>query len=266
MSCAHTSEGITFEEENIWLTLSFFYSRVCTHKAGLIRKYGLNICRQCFREKSTDIGFIKVRIHKPTHFRARPATDMRSGVITCRRLTYCHSTAKCNAPIVGSVVAARQAEEDESIMAGVSGGACNAILHGFNGSYYRTWNEARPLLADQRKKSKAVSCRPNEIIVLMLMKYWCRSSLAVFCKTSIVCPLHVVVRDPMHIEYVQLQSCEAESWSSDMAALQGHAKFSMFPCLTPAAYRAREQRDEYSNSIGCVRILEGGSPFFSNDS
>lgn len=38
-------------------------SRVCTHKAGLIRKYGLNICRQCFREKSTDIGFSKVRIH-----------------------------------------------------------------------------------------------------------------------------------------------------------------------------------------------------------
>ena len=36
------------------------YSRVCTHKAGLIRKYGLNICRQCFREKSSDIGFTKV--------------------------------------------------------------------------------------------------------------------------------------------------------------------------------------------------------------
>lgn len=35
-------------------------SRVCTHKAGLIRKYGLNICRQCFREKSQDIGFTKV--------------------------------------------------------------------------------------------------------------------------------------------------------------------------------------------------------------
>ena len=29
-------------------------------KAGLIRKYGLNICRQCFREKSQDIGFTKV--------------------------------------------------------------------------------------------------------------------------------------------------------------------------------------------------------------
>src|SRR6266498_2404802 len=37
-------------------------SRVCTHKAGLIRKFGLNICRQCFREKSQDIGFIKVRL------------------------------------------------------------------------------------------------------------------------------------------------------------------------------------------------------------
>ncbi|KAI1414557.1 hypothetical protein M434DRAFT_399570 [Hypoxylon sp. CO27-5] len=35
--------------------------RVCTHKAGLIRKYGLNICRQCFREKSADIGFVKHR-------------------------------------------------------------------------------------------------------------------------------------------------------------------------------------------------------------
>ncbi|KAK3952504.1 ribosomal protein S14p/S29e-domain-containing protein [Pseudoneurospora amorphoporcata] len=35
--------------------------RVCTHSAGLIRKYGLNICRQCFREKANDIGFTKVR-------------------------------------------------------------------------------------------------------------------------------------------------------------------------------------------------------------
>ncbi|TLS27886.1 hypothetical protein PpBr36_01593 [Pyricularia pennisetigena] len=35
--------------------------RVCTHRAGLIRKYGLDICRQCFREKAADIGFVKVR-------------------------------------------------------------------------------------------------------------------------------------------------------------------------------------------------------------
>lgn len=40
--------------------IDIVYSRVCTHPAGLIRKYGLNICRQCFREKSADIGFVKV--------------------------------------------------------------------------------------------------------------------------------------------------------------------------------------------------------------
>ena len=28
---------------------------------GLIRKYGLNMCRQCFREYSKDIGFVKYR-------------------------------------------------------------------------------------------------------------------------------------------------------------------------------------------------------------
>jgi hypothetical protein len=37
-----------------------YFSRVCTHPAGLIRKYGLNICRQCFRENSAAIGFTKV--------------------------------------------------------------------------------------------------------------------------------------------------------------------------------------------------------------
>ena len=40
-------------------------SRVCKHRAGLIRKYGLNICRQCFREKSADIGFTKVCTDPP---------------------------------------------------------------------------------------------------------------------------------------------------------------------------------------------------------
>ncbi|KIH88414.1 hypothetical protein SPBR_09016 [Sporothrix brasiliensis 5110] len=38
-----------------------FCSRVCAHRAGLIRKYGLDICRQCFREKANDIGFVKHR-------------------------------------------------------------------------------------------------------------------------------------------------------------------------------------------------------------
>lgn len=54
-------------------TNGFVYSRVCTHPAGLIRKYGLNICRQCFREKSADIGFVKVRmpciLRTPLHCR-----------------------------------------------------------------------------------------------------------------------------------------------------------------------------------------------------
>lgn len=36
-------------------------SRHCAHQAGLIRKYGLDLCRQCFREKAAAIGFQKVR-------------------------------------------------------------------------------------------------------------------------------------------------------------------------------------------------------------
>lgn len=53
----------TREEEHELTTIlsHLLNSRVCTHTAGLIRKYGLNICRQCFREKSADIGFVKVR-------------------------------------------------------------------------------------------------------------------------------------------------------------------------------------------------------------
>ncbi|CAK3806439.1 40S ribosomal S29 [Lecanosticta acicola] len=53
--------------ESVWYSRPRGYGkgargcRVCTHKAGLIRKYGLNICRQCFREKSLDIGFTKHR-------------------------------------------------------------------------------------------------------------------------------------------------------------------------------------------------------------
>ncbi|KAK3499263.1 ribosomal protein S14p/S29e-domain-containing protein [Neurospora hispaniola] len=43
--------------------------RVCTHSAGLIRKYGLNICRQCFREKANDIGFTKWKIRGVTNER-----------------------------------------------------------------------------------------------------------------------------------------------------------------------------------------------------
>ncbi|EEA24732.1 40S ribosomal protein S29 [Talaromyces marneffei ATCC 18224] len=53
--------------ENVWYSRPRTYGkgsrecRVCAHKAGLIRKYGLLVCRQCFREKSSDIGFVKYR-------------------------------------------------------------------------------------------------------------------------------------------------------------------------------------------------------------
>ena len=36
-------------------------SRVCNNRRGIIRKYGLDICRRCFREYANDIGFVKYR-------------------------------------------------------------------------------------------------------------------------------------------------------------------------------------------------------------
>lgn len=34
--------------------------RTCGNNNGIIRKYGLNMCRQCFRQYAGDIGFVKV--------------------------------------------------------------------------------------------------------------------------------------------------------------------------------------------------------------
>ncbi|WWC66535.1 40S ribosomal uS14 domain-containing protein [Kwoniella pini CBS 10737] len=51
---------------NVWFSRPRNYGkgsrqcRVCAHQAGLIRKWGLDMCRQCFREKSKQIGFYKV--------------------------------------------------------------------------------------------------------------------------------------------------------------------------------------------------------------
>lgn len=53
--------------ENVWFSHPRHYGkgsrkcRVCASHSGLIRKYGLDICRQCFRERATDIGFNKYR-------------------------------------------------------------------------------------------------------------------------------------------------------------------------------------------------------------
>ncbi|RMZ92490.1 hypothetical protein DV736_g268, partial [Chaetothyriales sp. CBS 134916] len=64
---SHPTYTANMSHESVWYSRPRTYGkgsrgcRVCTHKAGLIRKYGLNICRQCFREKSQDIGFLKHR-------------------------------------------------------------------------------------------------------------------------------------------------------------------------------------------------------------
>ncbi|KAJ3115925.1 Alcohol O-acetyltransferase [Phlyctochytrium bullatum] len=49
------STELTERNKELHLTVSQL-----KEEAGLIRKYGLNICRQCFREYSKDIGFLKV--------------------------------------------------------------------------------------------------------------------------------------------------------------------------------------------------------------
>ncbi|XP_034809740.1 small ribosomal subunit protein uS14-like [Pan paniscus] len=36
--------------------------RVCSNQHGLIRKYGLSKCSQCFRQYAKDIGFIKLNL------------------------------------------------------------------------------------------------------------------------------------------------------------------------------------------------------------
>ena len=33
--------------------------RFCARRDGLVRKYGLIMCRQCFREKAPELGFRK---------------------------------------------------------------------------------------------------------------------------------------------------------------------------------------------------------------
>ncbi len=32
---------------------------LCDRKRGLVRLYGLNLCRQCFRDKAMELGFKK---------------------------------------------------------------------------------------------------------------------------------------------------------------------------------------------------------------
>ena len=32
---------------------------LCDRKRGLVRRYGLNLCRQCFRDRASELGFKK---------------------------------------------------------------------------------------------------------------------------------------------------------------------------------------------------------------
>ncbi|EGI68302.1 40S ribosomal protein S29 [Acromyrmex echinatior] len=60
--------------QNIWYSHPRKYGqgsrscRACANRHGLIRKYGLNICRQCFREYAADIGF-KKNLHMKAYTR-----------------------------------------------------------------------------------------------------------------------------------------------------------------------------------------------------
>ena len=42
--------------------LRLCYSRVCSSQTGIIRKYHIFMCRQCFRDQAHLIGFRKVRL------------------------------------------------------------------------------------------------------------------------------------------------------------------------------------------------------------
>ncbi|KAH9539619.1 hypothetical protein CY35_15G066400 [Sphagnum magellanicum] len=43
--------------------------RVCGNSHGMIRKYAINCCRQCFRIYYKEIGFVKVHLSVPlSHF------------------------------------------------------------------------------------------------------------------------------------------------------------------------------------------------------
>ena len=35
--------------------------RICQARQGLIRKYGIDLCRRCFRDHADAIGFLKFR-------------------------------------------------------------------------------------------------------------------------------------------------------------------------------------------------------------
>ncbi|GAB4853442.1 hypothetical protein Ancab_017632 [Ancistrocladus abbreviatus] len=66
-SLCQTAKQIKMGHSNVWNSHPKNYGpgsrtcRVCGNSHGLIRKYGLMTCRQCFRSNAKEIGFIKYR-------------------------------------------------------------------------------------------------------------------------------------------------------------------------------------------------------------
>jgi hypothetical protein len=45
---------------DLLLTPPFYFRlRPTANQCAIIRKYGIDMCRQCFRERAVDIGFVK---------------------------------------------------------------------------------------------------------------------------------------------------------------------------------------------------------------
>ncbi|KAI0987293.1 hypothetical protein GJ496_006952 [Pomphorhynchus laevis] len=55
----------TYNSNKLWLSLPKKYGkgsrhcRVCSTHSAIIRKYGLYVCRRCFRENAECLGFSK---------------------------------------------------------------------------------------------------------------------------------------------------------------------------------------------------------------
>lgn len=52
---------ITIRVSSLTFAIVFFFGySISANQFAIIRKYHLNMCRQCFRERAEDIGFVKV--------------------------------------------------------------------------------------------------------------------------------------------------------------------------------------------------------------
>ena len=90
IGCTH--DAFAYKKTCILILWIYFVwiSRVCGNPHGLIRKYGLMCCRQCFRSNAKEIGFIKVSFYA---FRGLLSDEGWLGFLSLR--------FRCNSPVVG---------------------------------------------------------------------------------------------------------------------------------------------------------------------